>query len=533
MTTLQVHLLMLGLGLLAFLLLAGVYSKRSPVHHRSGKPWVSILAGFVVAVSPFSRFWRDPFNGIDLLTQSLLVSAIALLALLLIALLRSSIKGMRKARYRREHIPKAQPTNKGSGGLTPISINADSTDDVTPEIAVNQFASTPETDKEITPTRIYDAQTYHDPLRNQPQTLASDALPTKAYRDETKQLDKTISDSNAANDQSTAVNADDDPLVSPINHSLLAEEELNSPSLPVDEDKLDLSDTEQLFAEIRSQRTEVELPDDKELQDATQRATREELDLDTSVINENVISQKSVVTEDKSGSKVELSAIEEAEVLDADESNLEFGNDLTGEYAHPGPSTRPMHFIDNTTAEEVHVPETLADAMIAVKVSAVSVQAQVSSLEDSISQLDGIRDEQTKQAVATLKDHKQLLEKKEALISSEDEARRAAESVIAAQSATLAQAKRQQALADSLLAQERQRLKLMQEEVERSRKMARSAALLARKAAVAQQEIRNVAKREQTARLKSQESTRKAVTIARNAISALAAEERKRGLTRH
>jgi len=74
---------------------------------------------------------------------------------------------------------------------------------------------------------------------------------------------------------------------------------------------------------------------------------------------------------------------------------------------------------------------------------------------------------------------------------------------------------------------------LLKGEVERSRKMARSAALLARKAAVAQQEIRSVAKREQTARLKSEESTRKAVNIARNAINALAEEERKRGLTQH
>jgi len=613
MTILQVHLLMLGLGLLAILLLAGVYSKRKSA--RSGKTWISILAGVVIALSPFSRFWRNPFNSIDLLTQSLLVSAIGLLALLLIALLRAPYKSLRRGRKSRKNIQATQAAQKENADLKPIIINADNTKSIEINAATkttkdsqdsaNVLSAESQTvTKDNTPA--FDPATYRDPLRpatksnavevtqdksqtgpitqkietaatdkfkrvdqtsettgntpnadsDQANTLNLDlpeiesVLPKKTNGNGTAQLDRTISDSNAANDKmssdsaiveaaqkadSVTTESDQVDLSNPATHALLAEEELTTPTLPADDDRLDLSETEQLFAEIRAQHAEVELPDDKELADAKQRTAMEELDFSSTLVTEDR-TREPLMASASNTSKDDV--IEEAEVLDVEDSTLEFGNDLTGEYAHPSTQTStqtapPLNFVDNTTAEKVQVPKTLGDALVAAKVSAVSVQAQVSSLEDSIGALDGARDTQAISANNSIKEQQAALEQKEALLISEDEARRAAESVIDAQNAVIESAKRQKVLADSLLKQERQRLRMMKKEIDRSRKMARTAALLARKAAVAQQEIKNVAKREQSARLKSQESTRKAVTIARNAISALAAEERKRGLTRH
>ncbi len=631
MTTFQVHFLMLGLGILAFLLLAGVYTKRTI--HRKRKPWLSIFAGMAIAASPLSRFWREPGQGIDLLTQSLLVSAICLLALLLLAMLRGPFRALRRANKRRRL---AKRDNRSlNNGLTPIVIDAESRTavpsassttaamSISDGNSVDTNSTVPDADAKIpvaskSNVPMFDAKTYNDPLRssysstepngstqvtqdksksteftdatltdskhNGTQTSADQAntatqsvpeiesvLPSKSNGIGTAQLDKEISDSNAANDKSSeerhttvdtsvsdnagshktadkqdvnetddvqnTVNdrtpielAGDDELVTPVSHSLLADEALSTPTLPNDNDGLDLSETEQLFAEIRSQRDELTLPDDKELKDATQRVAMDDLDFDSTLVtadSNNADGAHSQIEYDK-----EL--IEEAEVLDVDDTNLDFGNDLTGEYAHPNErSANAINFVDNTTAESVDVPETLIDALIAAKVSAASVQAQISSLEESIEEIDAMRESQASDAIKNNKNLESALEQKNALLVSEDETRKAAESVIAAQHLIIDRARRKQVLAVTLLKKERQRLQDLQHEVERSKKMARTAAQLARKAAVAQQEIRNVAKREQNARLKSQESTRKAVTIARNAISALAAEERKRGFTRH
>lgn len=604
MTTLQVHLMMLGLGILVFLLLAGVYGKRQI--QRKSKPWISILAGIAIAASPFSRLWHNPFNGIDLLTQSLLISALCLLALLLLSLLRIPYRAIRRSRVRRQN-SKAHALfeeHASTVGLTAIEINADSLSSAHAEITTendvlaNDIKTTdqksPANGDSATPESagsnmsMFNSSTYSDPLRSsrnanevtldksrspdtenmekhlqpsdqielsdidassdQASTATQDmpaiesVLPKKSHRDGTAQLDKTISDTSAANDRSSIeIDADfdselhditsADSLVTPATHSLLAEEALSTPSIPNDEDGLDLSETEQLFAEIRSQHSELELPDDKELKDATQRVAIEELDFDSTLVTGEKNDQQA---RDNHAIEINDDLIEEAEVVDVDNTNMEFGNDLTGEYAHPNErSSSTTNFIDNTTAEDVDLPETLGEAMIAAKVSTLSVQTQISNLEDSIGEVDVIRENQASVANDSFKSQQSALEQKNALLTCEDETRKAAESVIAAQNAIIDKVKREQAVADSLLRKERHRLQLMQQEVERSKKMARSAALLARKAAVAQQEIRNVAKREQNARLKSQESTRKAVTIARNAISALAAEERKRGITRH
>ncbi len=559
MTTIQVHLLMLGLGILAFMLLAGVFSKRNPQTRQ--RHWVlGLLAGLAVALSPFSRFWREPGQGVDLVTQSLLIAAISLLALLLFALLRIPFKSRSNKTYKRD--PNAQHNAVVDAGPTPIFIDANTNDgssesmttgngevtvDKTPKpdleltnLAEPELALTDLTDH-VQSDPLFDAATYNDPLRPESETVTIDkslypkadqadnnkrdasdielAVPMYAKRDSTQRLDASLSSSNAANDQSSATNLES------------GEEQLFPATTPSNEESLDLTETEQLFAEIRSQRREVELPDDQELLDATQQSSMDELDLETELVsNDDLLSAEPQISE----AEISEDNIEEAEVLDTDEANLEFGNDLTGEYAHPGGQTpKSINFVDSDTAENVHVPETLDHALIAAKVSAVSLQAQVANLEESIGELDGLRDESIDAAKNHIAEHEALINQSNELLSREDEARRAAESVIEAQRALIVRAKQQQIAVDNLLQQERQRLTLLQEEVERSRKMARTAAHLARKAAVAQQEIRNLAKREQTARLKSQESTRKAVDIARNAISALAEEERKRGVTRH
>lgn len=633
MTILQVHLIMLGLGVIAYLFLAGLFSNRKSHSKRLRRQWwMGAIAAIAVIASPLTRFWREPASGIDLLTQSLLVSAIVLLALLLFALLSYPLRKLFSGRNKTEayseteFVQPAQTSHAvAKNDSTPIVIDANKTN-------ASEFAHNPETvrpasaevtidrslpdvnnktaatninadadivkannkqnvasghnetiqafadadrttDVRLNPDDTDDLRTskpMHNAInakdaelniellddstkdlgnvvdeqrfsvkedqfntRELNQSDIESVVSLQSKHDATQTLDEKFSQSIAANDNSkggldTLRESDENTL------------QKSNAAIPAREDNLDLSESEQLFAEIRQQSNEVQLPPEEELRQAKANSAIDELDLDTQVIHDD----KHRV--DTIAASMEADSIEEAEVVELDSEALHFGNDLTGEYAHPSASnsasgstqadTHNAASIGEQTQEAV-VPETLDDAIIAAKATAVSLQAQVSDLENSITELDDLRDatmDATIDAAQVTAEHNHMLIKqKDTLLKSEDEARKAAESVIAAQSALIDRAKRQQALVNRMLNEERKRLGQLKQEVVRSRKMARSAAHLARRAAIAQQQSRDVARREQLARLKSQESTRKAVTIARNAISALAAEERKRGTTRH
>jgi len=225
--------------------------------------------------------------------------------------------------------------------------------------------------------------------------------------------------------------------------ALLAENELDGASIPSDEESLDLSDTEDLFSKIRSQSTEVELPAEKELRDAAKASAMDELDLDSSLVTDDS-SIGNIKQINPSNSKT--AEVEEAKVIyhDADQADdiadLQFGNDFTGEYAHPvvesaqaddkavaqsaeeeielaieraaqqaqesGQFEDDTHVIEPdvdlvpdqdlapaqtsapTTDTDEAEPETLTAAITAAKLTALSVESQVSDLEKSMAKLD-------------------------------------------------------------------------------------------------------------------------------------------------
>ena len=378
------------------------------------------------------------------------------------------------------------------------------------------------------------------------------AMSLQSPKTRTRQVDEKYSHATAAND--TAANAGDNALFDNRSSETVKADDTLDIEPEFDESdiidrsthtgsnksvdltdaasgNIDLSESEQLFAQIRQQSVEVELPDDDELRRANAAASIEELDLEESVVEPHDVIEATPTT---ACVDQPVEPIEEAEVVAVEEQpSLAFGNDLTGEYAHPDTETGAEYAGQNDRIDEVVLPETLDEAIVAAKIGAVSLQSQVSILEQSIGELTILRDKTVTAAKSSREQQLNSLEQKDELSECSDSARRAAEAVITAQSELIENTKRQQVQIKQLLQQERRRLRALEQEITRSRKMARSAALLARRAAVAQQEIKVVAHREKTARLKSQESTRKAVDIARNAISALAAEERKRGVTRH
>jgi len=234
---------------------------------------------------------------------------------------------------------------------------------------------------------------------------------------------------------------------------------------------------------------------------------------------------------------VEAAAIEDAEVV-AEESVSDFRNDITGDYNSPSHGSSMQGITADQISgadEELNVdmpaiPETLQDALKVSKDSTEKLQTKIDTLDTNLRQLTEFQTNSAQLAEARAQE---MLERKQALVQSQDETQAAAESVIEVQTALLKRARRQHELVALKLEKERKELAAQRVEILRTRAVAQKAALLARKASLAQQATRDIAKREQSARLASQEKARKAVLIARNAISALAEEERKRGLTRH
>lgn len=457
MTTPQVFLIMLGLGLLAYVLITGFRSSRTSISRQHRRRWwLGAIAGTAVALSPLSQFWRKPFSSIDLLTQSLLISAVSLLALLLFALLltpyRALCRFFRKKRQSVEHV-----LTRNNEGLTPIAIDAESSmmlgnspvgtnapvGTIENPDSLDSIYRTNTGEKSIVETinesgeirtpigltePVYMSDNVSENINDNVDQVSTKKLnaaniesvvPLQRKSDGTQQLDGRLSRSSAANDKisdtenqaerslehatsnisrpakefqpdktvpldelvdetlrldeladdtlrldelpdddipSTSeqhTNAerhivseqeiDSDQLRSDDHQSVvvdasqaeeallpedgfLAEDELDIASIPSDEESLDLSETGNLFAAIRPEPTEVELPDDKELRDASQTSANEEFDLDTALLEaERTAASEALKNISRQAEIAEADVIHNDIDLGSDEADLEFG----------------------------------------------------------------------------------------------------------------------------------------------------------------------------------------------------------------
>jgi len=516
MTTLQVHLLMLALGVVAAVCVTGsrLFTRPGSDGLKSGptkqQKFLGLLAFLVVAASPLIRLWRTNLQDMVLLQQTLLVAAIGLLAILLYALLQP------RSPNRTLSFAESDYTEDSVGA---IHINADTTRD---NITVEQD-KTVTTDRSRAPSHVADS-------------LGATATPidlTAAANDHAQSPTEPHHSnlSFLANlDQLITTNQDADDNV------------VELPSINVQEENLDLSETEELYAELRNQSEDVDLPDSEEwLEDLDDSVNLD----DTLVLADELIATPSAsdsidniaegellvddleVTADLIAELEEETAIEETDTLVALEDN-------TIELIDSSES------IDQQVADNQAIPATLAESIELGKSHTAVLQNHIDELNGKLLELQRVHqymgDEQHQAQLTSA----QMIISRDELLASEAKALEAAEGVISVQRSLLTQAKEQHDHYSELLDTERARLTEFREEAARSKSMAAQAAALARKAAVTTQQIRDVAKREQEARklehearLRSQESAKKAVNIARNAISALAAEERKNAPTHH
>ena len=552
MTLIQIHLLMLALGLLACLFVAGsAKTKKSKqgTTGKSSKPWgLALLAGIIVAASPLSRFWRSSADMLELLTQSLLVAAIGLLALLLFALLRRPKRRATRESGKQQN-KELLPAVAGVASLAPIVIDAERRDHTSIETnqadELNAHSSSVTVDKSKptnTEASISVAEELHiadvaDDLKSADAVNVAENLNNSDAVNEL-QMPDALDVQEGLNGTHVDTAKEGLNLQNSVNMSdtlNLVEHELpdiqNSAfSMETDEqqEEFDLSDTEEIYSQLREQRTEIELPDVNDW--TADISTDDDIILDENLLLKDDLPNIEATNANSDTSVIRLSALEQEQIEDAEmievdddtqDQSLQFESDLTGDYA------RPMASIQEAT------PDTLNEALLLAKQSATELHQQVEELESGLAQLGAMQTSISEEQTANQTLQAESNKEKDKLIDAEDKARNAAEAVIAVQSHLIEKSKKQHEVINTLLHQERLRFAAQQAEVERTREIARKATNLARKAANAQIAIKEVARREQAARVKSQEAMRKAVLIARNAISALAKEEQKRGITRH
>jgi hypothetical protein len=477
MTLLQIHLLMLALGVVAALVISGSKIFKHPdadanfTAENTQQPLIGFLAFLVVAASPLIRFSNDVLTHVELLKQSLVMSGIGLLALLLFVLLQKPSSNKRQENTNQKLQPLSQ-TNT----LEEAKMEVDNSIQGQKDMQSNLDERATGIDGQLS---LGQAANDHDQPKADSSNLAFLAS-----------LDRLMEDNKSTN----ATRSEQQPL----------------------NESLDLSDTEEQYANLISNsnntnNNDIELPENEDW---------------VSELEGLVNLDESLVLADEQPTYQDLEdelPIIDGELLYAEleaDSAMDFGDDMTGEYAHPD-------------GFEPSSPETLEEALMIGKDQASGVQKHIDELNDKLTELQVVQQELTDEKLKSQLTSAQMIVKRDELLSHEASARHAAEAVITAQRSMLDQSKNQQLKIGHLLLKERKRIELYRVDAERSKATARQAAALARKAAVATQTIKDIAKREQQARLRSQQSAKRAVDIARNAISALAAEERKNTTINH
>ena len=546
MNTYEIHFLMLILGILAGMFVAGRFrrasTRRNP-YNKKVRHWpIGLATMLVVALSPFSRFIPSlPFD-LTLLTQSFLFSA---LGLFIIMLFDTIIKSFRSRDEEPRYRASADLANTSSVQRQSYHDDAAPSTSQPDPIQTNQSHSTQLPHDSVTVDKsaenvsvIENTNIENTKLANSNGAAEATGFKLNSTIDESAVGEAVQSE--LSEKMTTAMRQAD-----PIQDSLAeAKAELAEKAAMADVTD-DINNLDSEFQATKESVQEIDLAVDAAEMDSIRNQLTEEVVLPTDNVwqetqGEFDLTQDVMPKEHASESNIELSAdsiaIEDAEVV-AEQSVNEFRNDITGDYDSPSYSTSAQSIAaeqtsdaDEFNADMPAIPETLQDALKVSKESTEKLQTKIDTLDANLRQLTELQSSTAEMAQSRAE---QMLERKQALVQSQDETQAAAESVIEVQTALLQRARRQHELVSLKLEQERKELAAQRVEILRTRAVAQKAALLARKASQAQQATRDIAKREQSARLASQEKARKAVLIARNAISALAEEERKRGLTRH
>jgi len=520
MTIATVQLIMGGLGLVTCLLIALL---------GPGSRWLrwplALCAGVGVAATGWSQFWPNPMNPDQQLVQSLLLaSVIVLLALLTVMLLFPSRRGRAAA------IP-VQP-----------ALAEESTDQVLEELSHPQE---PGRDAiRINLDQNPDAMIAHQDEHALMHLLASGKAPVAPEDELLLEVpdikDVELGDVEERHDDAPTPAADVDPNPSADVVSLAERREQREESAAAD--ALDLSDSDELYQAMRDAEAELELPDDPSWLNETDEAEIDPRDHDDDALDEAVRRALESDIED-----AEILAIDEAADVDADattadlpvtqdyeESDVLDANDEIDAAVNADVDEADAATLANAAYDidgQTTVPATLDDALNAQRRSIEQLSADTDTLAERLTEWRDMADQNEQHAWTTSLVQGHTVEQQHERIVAENNFRQAAVELIHTQRDVMQQLMRQLRTLGAQREEDLATLAALQENALNQRRLARQAALLARKAAANTQSLRGRLGEEKLKHERTQGAAQRAMGIARDAVDKLAEHERRLGLS--
>lgn len=151
----------------------------------------------------------------------------------------------------------------------------------------------------------------------------------------------------------------------------------------------------------------------------------------------------------------------------------------------------------------------------------------MSELQRHSVELDGMRRSRIEEQDSTIVEQDYKIIEQQDQLTEESIASVAAQNLIGLQQDEINRVRSYGKKLEQLILQHQDQLSSHRKDLEKSREMAKKAAVLARQAADAHQKIKTIADQERQVRLQVEDKAHKAVRLAENAISALAKEEKK------
>ncbi len=539
MTLLIVQLIMGGLGLTTGLLIA---------LFGPGKRWIrwplAFAAGVGVAITAWPGLWTIEISPNRQLFQSLLLaSVVVLIALFTMILL-----------YPRRRQTAAVADASDASNAAHNTGQVRSAEAVMDELSVPQEAGRDaiSLDLEQSPDAIIATQQEHshmhllgsakksiDSLSIDPSVSANVAFSAETQRDESSSIDS---------DNPTEPDTNNDLKISSPTAdvvSLAERRELREGEAAAD--ALDLSDSEDLYMAMRDAEAELELPVDSSWLDDepdTHLEVREDLtdamddyashtqegdieDAEILSIDEDMLLTDELI-EDKLDEEVAVDNVIKDDSSHEDVSQENASNDDAQESDSEQPDEAAF---DETSATDDEAPATLGAALQAQRRSLEQLSNDTDTLAARLSEWRKLSDSNEQQAWASSLQQLDTVDRQQNRIEAENNFRAAAVELIHTQRDVIKQLMKQISALGDQRKEDLATLTALQQNAVNQRRLAREAALLARKAAADKQSANGHLDEERRKHERTQAAAKRAMVIARDAIDKLAEHERRLGIS--
>lgn len=170
---------------------------------------------------------------------------------------------------------------------------------------------------------------------------------------------------------------------------------------------------------------------------------------------------------------------------------------------------------------------TLTSAVKTLSDEVYSAEAALQQMSSFLDEEATHRSKQNRLLEQTIAERSKTISQQQTQIVDDAEIAKASDDLMSEQTREINRARTYSEKLEALLVANQERLEAQRKDLDKSRAMARNAAILARQAAVAHHKAKAIADQEKQVRHRVEQKAKKAVQIAENAISALAREEQR------